>query len=101
MGYPVYSITHYYTLNGDAMRDPDMRILVDRTHGHIIPLYFRQDGVPYTQYGILEQKVFVSDDAREYYPSIASDLDHFLSVWSKNILSQGFKPEQASVLSLD
>ena len=95
-GYPVYSITHYYDMNGDAMRDPDMKVYVDRQHGHLIPLYFRQDNAPFTRYGVLEQEVFVDDDACRYRPKIASELDRFLNMWGKNILEQGFRPEQAA-----
>ena len=95
-GYPVYSIAHYYDMNGDAMRDPDMKVYVDRQHGHLIPLYFRQDNAPFTRYGVLEQEVFVDDDARRYRPKIASELDRFLNMWGKNILEQGFRPEQAT-----
>lgn len=103
IGYPVYSITHYYEMNGDAMRDPDMKVYVDRQHGHVIPLYFRQDNAPFTPYGVYEQEVFADDQALRYYPKIASELDRFLRMWSKNILDQGFHPEQAAppVMSLD
>ena len=96
IGYPVFSITHYYDMNGDAMRDPDMRIFVDRVHGHIIPMYFRQDNAPFTPYGVYEQEVFADERAMRYRPKVASDLDSFLNLWSKNILDQGFNPEQAA-----
>lgn len=105
VGYPVYSIAHYYDMNGDAMRDPEMTVMVDRIHGHLIPLSYRQDNAPFTRYGVLEQDVFVDEDARRYRPHIASELDSFLNMWSKNILEQGFSPEQAqsesSPFSLD
>ena len=96
VGYPVYSIAHYYDMNGDAMRDPDMQVFVDRTHGHIIPMYFRQDNAPFTPYGVLEREVFADPEARSYRPHVASDLDSFLNLWSKNILDQGFRAAQAA-----
>ena len=90
-GYPVYSMTHYGELNGDPMRDPDMTFWVDRKHGHVIPLSFQQDNDPFV--GTRYQQVFV--DEEHYYKSLASELDRFLRLWSKNILDQGFSPGQA------
>lgn len=90
-GYPVYSMTHYYDCNGDAMCDPDMTFYVDRKHGHIIPLTFQQDGDPIVGTRCVE--VFDGED--RYYKHHAAELDRFLSLWSKNIVDQGFNPEQA------
>lgn len=88
-GYPVYAMAHYYELNGDLMADPDMTFFVDRKHGHIIPLTFQQDGLPF---GSKYSKVF--DGETNYRSRLASELDSFLSMWTKNIIDQGFSPAQ-------
>lgn len=92
-GHPVYSITHYYNQNGDLMRDPDMTVMVDRLHGHVIPLSFRQDNAPFTRYGVFEQSVFVGGKCNE---KALRSLDDFLNTWSKNILAQGFDYQQVA-----
>ena len=92
-GCPVYGMMHYYTQNGDLMRDPDMTFYVNRKHGLIVPMTFQQDGCPFTRYGTLYEKVF--DSVTRYRPRLLSDLDTFLRTWSTNIIDQGFKPEQA------
>lgn len=92
-GCPVYSITHYYDQNGDLMRDPDMTVMVDPLHGHVIPLSFRQDNAQFTRYGVFEQSVFAGGKCNE---KVLRNLDDFLNTWSKNILAQGFDYQQAA-----
>ena len=91
-GYPVYSMMHYYIQEGDVMRDPDMTFAVLHEGEKVVPLTFRQDGAPFTPYGTLYQEVFSGPD--KYQPALLKDLDSFLSSWTRNILSQGFKPDE-------
>ena len=93
-GCPVYSMMHTYVQNGDIMRDPDMTFYVDRENGHVIPMTFQQDGVPFGQFGTLYQEVW--QDANYYRPKLLHELDRFLNTWSKNIIDQGFDSAQAS-----
>jgi len=83
-GFPLYSLTHYGELNGDAMADPDMTISVDFERGAVIPRTFQND------YMGVYQEVFTEDG--RYRPRLLADLDSFLAVWLKNLAAQGFDP---------
>ena len=99
-GFPVYSMMHYYTQNGDTMRDPDMTFAVLHEGEKLMPLTFRQDGCSFTKYGTLYQEVF--PEPGKYIPSLLKDLDTFLSTWTRNIISQGFRPDEPTrPVSLD
>ena len=89
---PVYGMMHYYTQNGDVMRDPDMSFAVDHAARKIIPLTFQQDGVP-SEYGTIYQRVF--PEPGKYCPKLLKDLDYFLAQWTCNIIDQGFTPDES------
>ena len=40
-----YSIAHYYTQNGDAMRDPEITFTIDKQNLTIHPTSFLQDDI--------------------------------------------------------
>ena len=88
LGNPVYSLSHYGEMNGDAMADPDMTLSVDFANGHVIPRSFQND------YTGTYQEVFTEDEdgKQKYFPRLLSDLDDFLRMWLKNIEAQGFDP---------
>ncbi len=90
-GHPVYSMMHYYIQEGDLMRDPDMTFAVLHDEKKLVPLTFQQDGLP-TAYGTLYQVVF--PEPGKYRPSLLKDLDSFFATWTKNILNQGFTPDE-------
>lgn len=94
MGGRVYSLMHYYTQNGDLMRDPDMTFVVSHDEQKIIPLTYQQDGCPFSPCGTLYQEVFDGPD--RYRPGLLRELDSFLALWTKNILHQGFDPQEAA-----
>lgn len=90
-GHPVYGMMHYYIQNGDLMRDPDMTFSVNDETGTVCPLTYQLDGM-----GVYQEVFRRGDDGRILYaPRMLTDLDAFLMAWSKNIIEQGFKPEQA------
>lgn len=91
-GMPIYSMMHYYTQNGDMMRDPDITFAVDREGGRILPLTYQQDGCPFTKYGTLYQEVFPAPG--QYVPGYLSSIDTFLRTWTQNIIDQGFSPDE-------
>ena len=93
-GFPVYGMMHFYTQNGDLMRDPDMTFYVDRESSAIVPMTIQQDGVPFTKYGTLYKEVF--DEHGECRRDMLHELDDFLNTWTRNILAQGFDPSQAT-----
>ena len=66
----------------------------------LMPLTFRQDGCSFTKYGTLYQEVF--PEPGKYIPSLLKDLDTFLSTWTRNIIAQGFRPDEPTrPVSLD
>ena len=84
-----YSIAHYYTQNGDAMRDPEITFTIDKQHRSIYPTSFLQDDV-----GLF----YETEQAK---PSMVQDLKDFMSQWFSNIVNQGFEPEKVSVYATE
>ena len=89
-GNPVYSMTHYGELNGDAMADPDMTFAVDFKNGTVIPRTFQNDymGGPFVSHSfyskdgkdiiVLEAFVFAPRyDKRQYLRQVESLLYSF------------------------
>ena len=87
-GGKVYTLAHYGEQNGDAMRDPEMTISVDREAGTVDPLTFQND------YMGMYQEVYGENDAghETYRPKLRTDLDAFLWQWLKNLQNQQFSP---------
>jgi hypothetical protein len=86
-GCPVYSIAHYGEQNGDAMRDPEMTVAVDRKAGTVDPLTYRND------YMGVDQEVYTERNGKEFFrPNLRTSLDDFLWHWLKNLKDQGFDP---------
>ena len=80
-----YSIAHYYTQNGDAMRDPEITFTIDKRNMSIHPTSFLQDNI-----GLFYETA-------QAKPSMVQDLKDFMSQWFSNIAGQGFEPEKVSV----
>ena len=84
-GLPMVSLAHYYSQNGDAMRDPDMVFEVDAA-GQFHPVSFQQDNL-----GLYDEAVFVDDAGRVMVrPRLVKDLALFGRQWDKNLKEQGF-----------
>jgi hypothetical protein len=84
-GLPAVSVAHYYTQNGDAMRDPEMVFEVG-ADGEYLPVSFQQDNLSMYQEAVSQDKagkVLVR-------PQLVADLDSFARVWDRNIKDQGF-----------
>jgi len=81
----IYSVTHYYEQNGDAMRDPDMEFIKAKDENYY-PIYFRQDGVP----GLEQEVLIYNDQGRiaQYRPKLMNDLAKFGNMWMRNIKEQ-------------
>lgn len=84
-----YSIAHYYTQNGDAMRDPEITFTIDKQNCSIHPTSFLQDNV-----GLFYETA-------QAKPSMVKDLKDFMSQWFTNIVNQGFEPEKVSVYAAE
>ena len=84
-GLPMVSVAHYYSQNGDAMRDPEMVFEVDGA-GQFHPVSFQQDNL-----GLYHEAVFVDDAGRVMVrPRLVKHLASFARVWDKNLKEQGF-----------
>ena len=73
-----YSIAHYYTQNGDRMRDPEITFMLDDTQRCIYALSYTQDNM-----GIYYETVDRTEKQME-------DLMGFFDQWMANIKEQGF-----------
>jgi hypothetical protein len=80
-----YSIAHYYSRNGDAMRDPEITFTIDQQTLSIHPTSFLQDDI-----GLFYE-------TEQEKPSVVRDLKDFMAQWFTNISNQGFEPEKVSV----
>lgn len=73
-----YSIAHYYTQNGDRMRDPEITFMLDDTQRCIYALSYTQDNM-----GIYYETGDRTEKQME-------DLMGFFDQWMANIKEQGF-----------
>lgn len=73
-----YSIAHYYTQNGDAMRDPEITFSVDVENKSVTPLSYLQDAMD----------IYYETSGRSL--AQIKDLEQFWCQWMKNIEMQGF-----------
>lgn len=81
---PMVSVAHYYTQNGDAMRDPEMVFEVDGAN--FWPVCFVQDNL-----GLYQEAVFKNDEgATMVRPRLIKQLQSFARNWNKNLREQGF-----------
>lgn len=88
------SIAHYYSQNGDAMRDPEIVFLVvdlrktlqGEEYLFVFPTMYQQDNL-----GIYEQSVTIENNAvKAYKPHWQKAHVNFANGWLRNIKQQGF-----------
>ncbi|MFI3238794.1 MAG: hypothetical protein R3Y47_12350, partial [Lachnospiraceae bacterium] len=72
-----YSIAHYYSQNGDAMRDPEITFSIE--HEGIKPLSFLQDNLG---------QFYETDNVS---PEMVADLKEFMSDWFDNLNVQDYE----------
>ena len=83
-GLPAISVAHYYSQNGDSMRDPEMVFEVLNRKWY--PISFQQDG----GVGFFQEAVYETDKKICIRPPIVKELTAFSRVWDRNIKEQGF-----------
>ena len=84
-GLPLVSVAHYYTQNGDLMRDPELTAEVG-PGGSFHPVSFTQDNV-----GAYHEAVSVDGAGRVVVrPQVLKDLASFARQWDRNLRAQGF-----------
>lgn len=94
-GMPLISVAHYYSQNGDPMRDPEMTFAIsyfmDFPSGKLTPHYhpvsFQQDGVSWNGYHVA---MFHEGEKSMVRTAIYNDLKSFARTWNKNLRDQGF-----------
>lgn len=84
----IFSVSHYYTQNGDLMADPDMTFLKSNVDDRVYPMSFRQDG----GFPINQQSVILNEDGTSYTFRPRTQRDHatFAGQWMKNIKNQQY-----------
>lgn len=86
--YHVFSLAHYGQQNGDAMRDPEMLILLDKATQQFIPYYYRNDYC-----GIEEYSFIPTPDGFQYFnPALQVQHAKFANQWLRNIATQQHIP---------
>ena len=89
-----YSLCHYYKLNGDLMRDPEMVFIVvdnrrdrkDMKAVHIYPQLYRQDSL-----GLYEESIRMeSGQIKSFIKTWQAGHCAFANQWLCNIQMQGF-----------
>ena len=83
----LWSVAHWYTQEGDVMRDPDVEIL--RAHPAVgparwFPVSFRQDPMIWSVSAELGPDLL----PRKFYPRRQRDLCAFMTTWCKNLEHQ-------------
>ncbi|MFY0256466.1 DUF6908 domain-containing protein [Chitinophaga sp. 30R24] len=90
----LYSVCHYYELNSDLMRDPEMCFVVvdlrtepkDYKHLYIFPQLYRQDDM-----GIYQECVNIENNKMvSFIPGWQHQHCQFANIWLNNIRRQGF-----------
>ena len=85
------SVAHYYTQNGDAMRDPEIVFSVSKL-GFWMPMTFQQDNL-----GLYQEAVTIRDGSFFIKPALIRELQEFAQMWDRNISEQGFLAAQATI----
>ncbi len=78
------SVAHYYTQNGDAMRDPEIVFSLSKL-GYWMPMSFLQDNL-----GLYQEAVTIRDDSFFFKAALIRDLQEFAKTWDRNLAEQGF-----------
>jgi hypothetical protein len=79
----VISVAHYYTQNGDAMRDPEVVMM---NEGRL--LTFQQD--PYVFQELASYENTLTGLVWKIAPSLYASVLDFTKMWARNIRAQGF-----------
>lgn len=78
------SVAHYYTQNGDPMRDPEIVFIVSKL-GFWTPMTFQQDN-----FGLYQEAAAIRDGKIFINPRLIRDLREFAQLWDRNLGAQGF-----------
>jgi hypothetical protein len=93
--FPLISVMHFYTQNGDLMRDPDIefeaRWIEIKNRWWFYPTHFRQDGLP-NRLGGDQRLVWKNPDTNKLVcaPRRLHGVKSFCHQWSINLKEQGF-----------
>jgi hypothetical protein len=79
----LYSVAHYYTQNGDPMRDPEM-VFWQGPHGEYFPVMYQQDNMGIYQESVAIQNGCIVGIRRKQQ----ADQARFSHTWMRNIKNQ-------------
>lgn len=78
------SVAHYYTQNGDLMRDPEIVFIVSKL-GYWTPMSFQQDNL-----GLYQEAVTIREGSFFMNSKLIRDLKQFAKMWDRNLSEQGY-----------
>jgi hypothetical protein len=85
-GLPAICVAHYSELNGDAMRDPEMRFeLGTAGDSHLSAFYYRNDYA-----GIEQWSRFIREGQYAFHSVLHREHERFAALWDKNLNAQQF-----------
>lgn len=95
------SVAHYYSQNGDAMRDPEIVFWINPKATNPddcwYPTVYQQDGL-----GIYQELIkFENGSPKTFRKTAQKDAARFADTWAKNLIAQGFKGEAVQAKSLN
>ena len=85
MLFPVYSFAHYGEQNGDAMRDPDVTMMLHPETGDLYPITYRNDYI-----GKSDDALVYNDDGHitGHRPKMQASIASFCGPWASNLRHQ-------------
>jgi hypothetical protein len=95
-----YALMHFYTQNGDLMRDPDMEFIVDNDKQTITFVEFQQDGYPQIYQRVEDENgggASITNGKETYNPQLSRELNRFARNWFNNIENQEYLPVRATL----
>jgi hypothetical protein len=102
-GHRAISVAHYYSQNGDAMRDPEMCFEVETDQAEqiveIYPYYFLNDGLHVEETGVESTgKDLEGNPTFITYAAKLKEQVEFAVEWDTNLNAQGFPEAFAKLL---
>ena len=88
--YPEISLTHYWELNGDLMKDPEITVRVHPVSKLAEALTFEQ-----SDFGLFQR---VYPEPGKVDLQAKKDLNNFLLFWLRNMIKQGFFDKRAEIV---
>jgi hypothetical protein len=79
------SVMHFFTQQGDLMRDPDLVVEILVASDEWLPVSYQQDSL-----ALYQEAVSGEGDSLKVRSRLVADLRRFMELWSRNLEDQGF-----------